>query len=54
MVDFILLAIVCLTIFALANGVKKQMKVKPLQPIRIETEEELRRKRLLQQKRKFK
>ena len=52
MIDFIFFVLVCLAIFTLANTVKKQMTAKSLQPIRIETEEELRKKRLAQKHRK--
>lgn len=51
MIEFILFTVVCLTIFTLANTIQKQFKVKSLQqPIRIETEEELRKKQLLRRK----
>jgi len=50
MIEFILFTVVCLTIFLLANGIRKQTSMKTLQPIRIETKEELLKKRLLKQR----
>lgn len=52
MVDFIFFVLVCAAIFMLANTLKRQLSRKPLQPIRIETEEELRRKKRAQIKNK--
>lgn len=48
MIDFILFSLMCFAIFALVNAVQKQITVKTLEPIRIETEEELRKRKLLE------
>lgn len=46
MIEFILFAVVCVTIFMLVNAFSQQVKVKTMQqPIRIETEEELRKRK---------
>ena len=51
MIEFMMFSAVCLAIFVLANNLGKQAHVKSLKPIRIETEEEIRRKKLAQQQR---
>ena len=51
MIEFMMFSAVCLAIFVLANNLGKQAQVKSLKPIRIETEEELRRKKLAKQQR---
>jgi len=48
MIEFMMFSAVCLAIFVLANNLGKQAQVKSLKPIRIETEEEIRRKKLAQ------
>jgi|GEM_PF-2164143 len=48
MIEFMMFSAVCLAIFVLANNLGQQAHVKSLKPIRIETEEEIRRKKLAQ------
>lgn len=48
MIEFMMFSAVCLAIFVLANNLVKQTQAKSMKPIRIETEEEIRRKKLAQ------
>lgn len=44
MIEFMMFSAVCLAIFVLAKNISMQAQTKSLKPIRIETEEETRRK----------
>ncbi|KZM44151.1 hypothetical protein OA92_05480 [Marinomonas sp. SBI22] len=44
MIEFMMFSAVCLAIFVLAKNISKQAQTQSLKPIRIETEEEMRRK----------
>lgn len=46
MIEFMMFSAVCLAIFVLANNLGKHAHVKSLKSIRIETDEEIRRKKL--------
>lgn len=48
MIEFIMFSAVCFAIFVLANNLGKHAHTKSLKPIRIETEEEMRRKKRAQ------